>query len=449
MTASEPVEPEPARPDGLLREVAVPTLVLGAVTIATVALAFWGRELARQPPGFPGRGSPWFGVWRASPVPWGGLALAAAFAAVIVWWWPSICRRARWWAVVATAVALTGAWSVVVAAADGWHEVTDPMTTETEYLAVLPAVRADPARFVATYVEQLPSRPIHVQGHPPGQVVVLWAMDRLGLGGAGWATAQAIGFGALGTAFVLVALRRFTDEETARRGAVFCGLAPAVLTLGTSTDAAFVGVATAAVACGAYTTLEDRRLAALAGFGSGLASGALLYLTYGGPTFLGPLLLPAVALVRSRRWLPVLTAVAGFVAVAVAFLLAGFWWFDGLNATRELYAAGVASARPYHYFVLANLAVAALAIGPAALVGLTKLRDLRLVALVAAASAGLLMANFSGLSKGEVERIWLPFFPWLALAALPLARSERSARCWLAAQLLVTLAGQAAFRSPW
>ena len=37
--------------------------------------------------------------------------------------------------------------------------------------------------------------------------------------------------------------------------------------------------------------------------------------------------------------------------------------------------------------------------------------------LPAAALAAVLVANLSQMSRGETERIWLPFVPWLALAA--------------------------------
>jgi hypothetical protein len=46
------------------------------------------------------------------------------------------------------------------------------------------------------------------------------------------------------------------------------------------------------------------------------------------------------------------------------------------------------------------------------------------------------MADVSGLSKSEVERIWLPFAVWLVPAAGFLPGSPRR---WLAAQAVVAL----------
>jgi hypothetical protein len=61
-----------------------------------------------------------------------------------------------------------------------------------------------------------------------------------------------------------------------------------------------------------------------------------------------------------------------------------------------------------------------------------------LVLLCAAAAMAVLIADLSGLSKAEVERIWLPFAVWLIAGAglLP----ARQVRWWLAAQAVLALA---------
>jgi hypothetical protein len=65
------------------------------------------------------------------------------------------------------------------------------------------------------------------------------------------------------------------------------------------------------------------------------------------------------------------------------------------------------------------------------------------------AAGAVLVADLTGLSKAEVERIWLPCVPWVALAAAPLAATGASARRWLAVQLAVAVVLQLTFRSPW
>ena len=58
------------------------------------------------------------------------------------------------------------------------------------------------------------------------------------------------------------------------------------------------------------------------------------------------------------------------------------------------------------------------------------------------------MANLSGLSKGEVERIWLPF-GLLALVAGASLGDGGSVRPWLALQAAVAVALEVAVRTPW
>lgn len=50
----------------------------------------------------------------------------------------------------------------------------------------------------------------------------------------------------------------------------------------------------------------------------------------------------------------------------------------------------------------------------------------------------MLAADLSGLSKAEVERIWLPFAVWLPVATAHLSAGHR--RWWLAAQAGTALA---------
>jgi hypothetical protein len=95
--------------------------------------------------------------------------------------------------------------------------------------------------------------------------------------------------------------------------------------------------------------------------------------------------------------------------------------------------------------VWANLACTALITGPATAAGLsrggTALRhpapgaDRRLAVLVAAALAALLVADLSGMSKAETERIWLPFALWL----LPCCAFLPRPRPWLTAQAALAL----------
>jgi hypothetical protein len=63
------------------------------------------------------------------------------------------------------------------------------------------------------------------------------------------------------------------------------------------------------------------------------------------------------------------------------------------------------------------------------------LRGRAVVVLPLAAFAAVLVADLSGLSKAEVERIWLPFAVWLPAGAVLLPHPRR----WLAAQAATAL----------
>ena len=171
----------------------------------------------------------------------------------------------------------------------------------------------------------------------------------------------------------LVALRNVAGEQIARRAAPFVVIAPAAI-WHTNADTLYAGVALCAVAFVVIATSSSgRRGDALAIAGGTLFGGALL-LTYG----VAALALPMVVLAVARHRLRILV-VAGTATAATLALPAlwGFSWVAGLQATKQQYDVNLATVRPYWYFVVANLAVFSLALGPAVIVGLAWLRDRR------------------------------------------------------------------------
>ncbi len=269
--------------------------------------------------------------------------------------------------------------------------------------------------YLDTFTERISDYPTHVRGHPPGLVVGLWAADQIGLDPVevnlalvllGWAAAVAAG---------LVAARDVAGEPAARRMAPLLALAPGAIWAGTSPDAFFAGVTGAAVAALVLATGREGRRADVTAAAGGVLVGVSLLLSYAtGPVLAVPV---TVALVR-RRLRPLVVGAAAALAVLLVAGLAGFWWPAGLLATREEYHDGLSQLRPLRYFVVGNLAAVAVAVGPALGGGVANLvRRLRPGALVVGALVGVAAADLSGLSKGETERIWLVFVPWLAGAA--------------------------------
>jgi hypothetical protein len=416
------------------------------------------------------RAAPVMGHWdphvRLASVP------AVALGGAVVRWGSGLAARAPWRAVPLVTGLVASAWTVALAASDGWSRLTEPLTTRHEYEPL--AARVDGLLpFLDGYVDRLGEYPIHVQGHPPGPVVVAWALDRVGLGGAGWLALVAIAAWGVAVAAALVAARAVAGERSARRAAPALAVLPAAVWAGTSLDPLFAAVAATGIAllaqAGRQGGSSGGRRGAWAAAG-GATLGAALLCSYGAV----PLLLVAAAGVvvtaggAAPLWRTAAVAAIAGGAVLGAAAAAGFWWPDGLAATQDAYWEGIGADRPGLYLTLVgNPAALALAVGPATAAGLVAVlrravrrtpfwaqqmaaeqpvvvpridRDwvLPLVALAAVAAA-----NLSQMSRGEVERIWLPFVPWLALAA------PGDRRWWLAAQVGLGLALQSVLVSPW
>ncbi len=364
-------------------------------------------------------------------------ALALAAAALI--WAPALAGRLGWSKLLTSSWAAGAAWMLALAGTRGLDAITAPMKTRYEYLGAVGRV-GNLHHFVSTYVAQLSTYPTHVKGHPPGFTVLLWAMAQVGLGGATAASLLVIGVGAVAAPAALVAARSLTGEPAARAAAPFVTLAPAAVWMATSADAFFAGLTAVGIAVFVLASARRDARGDMLALGSGLLLGGALLCSYG----IAPLGLIVLAVAAYRRRVrPLLIGGVGVVAMMGLAAAWGFWWPDGLNMTHTLYEAGVASRRPYIDFLVISPAAFALATGPAPWAGMTRLSGRAAWILPGAATAALLIAALTGLSKGETERIWLPFTPWILLAAGGLGRG------WLASALGLGLLLELAVHSPW
>ncbi len=377
------------------------------------------------------------------------LPLAVAVLAVALL--PMAADRLNWRRLLALSTVTSAAWAVSLALVDGVDRLSSPIATEAEYLADVPHVRGI-GDFLAGFADHIVivvgsgqfTWTTHVSGHPPGALLSFVLLDRLGLEGPGWAAALCIAGGASATAAALITLRGVAGEAAARRAMPFMATAPAAIWIATSADGWFLGVSAWGITFLALAAARPGWRGDLLAAGGGLLLGGALFLSYG-LVLLAPVAL-AVVLER-RRFRPLIVAALAVALVAAAFAASGFWWLDGLTQTRIRYNQGSAAARPYAYFLVANVAVLGLAIGPAAVAGLARLRRDAVAWLPLAALAGLLIADLSGLSKSEVERIWLPWMPWLIAATAALPAPHR--RWWLAGQVILGLAVQTLIRTNW
>nr|WP_206210433.1 hypothetical protein [Streptomyces sp. SID10362] len=380
-----------------------------------------------------------------------GTPAAVLVAVAVVACGPAVAARLSWRALLPAAWGASLAWIWSLALIDGWRTgVAGRLTTRHEYLTVIGRWHDIPATlrdFTGHILIHSPDNwPAHVAGHPPAATLTFVLLDRIGLGGGGWAGVWCITVGASGCVAVLVTVRVLAGERLARRAAPFLVLAPAAVWLGTSADAYFAAVAAWAVALLALAV--TRRSAGWAA-GSGLLFGLTCYLSYGLTLFA---VVAAAVLLLGRRGVrerPVLflPLLAGAAVVPVAFTAMGFDWWEAYRLLVTRYYEGAAGVRPYGYWVWANLACTVLITGAATAAGLRRTgavlvrrgdsgaQELRLAFLVAAALLALLVADLSGMSKAETERIWLPFALWL----LPSCAFLSHPRAWLAAQAVLAL----------
>ncbi|MEO3807612.1 hypothetical protein ABGB17_01270 [Sphaerisporangium sp. B11E5] len=413
-------------------------------------------------------------------VPTVGLLPAAAFGALAVALLPRLTGRLGFGAASIVAYGCALGWTVLLAVSG--DALAAPFTHPQEYLAVLPAVGDDPLGWLATFTGRLPEYPTHVRGHPPLPVLVVWALAAAGAPGPVWAALLVIAVGCSAAVAIGLTVRRLAGEETARRALPYLALTPASVWIATSMDAFFAG----AGAWGVALLVTGRRpVTRVVSCGAaGVLLGALPYLSYGLVPYL---LIPVVVAVAVRPPLPaVCAALAGAAAVTAAFAAAGFWWPDGVAATHAEWAADPGAARPYLYFVAANLAVLALLTGPATAAGLGRawrghappqLRGGRgrpwrhhspsltaherpgprrtgtrsggpvasgVTLPVAAALIAVVVLDVSGVTRGEVERIWVPYALWVTAAAA-LVPGRRA----LAAHAVTGLLLQGLVLSPW
>jgi hypothetical protein len=401
-------------------------LVALALLVAAVAVGFGFHVRLHGSPAFGNAPDifgeyPILGAWLPHVGPGTPFAIMIAIAAVA--WGPGLAVQLPWRRALLLGYGTSVVWIFALAMVDGWERgVATRLSAQTEYLHEVPGI-TDIGVFLRTFTTRIldfqpDSWTTHVSGHPPGATLVYVWLDRLGLSGGAWAAIVTILVGGLTAVAVPATVALMGKPELARQALPYIALFPGAVWFGVSADGLFAGVTATGIALLALR----KRWTAVVG---GLLLGYSAFLSY------GLVLLALVALVVCwRDWRTLVIAAVAALAVVGVFAWAGFWWFDGYHLVVERYYQGIANDRPYWYWVWANLACLTLVIGPAVASGLT--RGWRLP-LVAAALLVILLADVSGLSKSEVERIWLPFAIWLVPAVA--ARG----RWWLAGQAATAL----------
>ena len=385
--------------------------------------------------------------WGPRLDPWLAVVVAVGLALWVAL--PIVADRMTWTATVVLSTAGSWVWVMVLALYDGRHGLSRVYERVGEYLYDASRVN-DVGTALSTYVDRIPyAHPqnwkIHVAGHPPGSLLYFVGLDRLGITDPFWVSVTVVTLGATGVAAVLLTLDTLGSRELARRAAPWVALAPLAVWAGSGETlwaaVAAWGLFVLSVAC--------TRRSPVVALAAGLVLGLSLFLAYGLVLF-GLLALAVFALTRAWRLLP--WAGAGVGVVVAAFWAAGFTWWDAYPALRERYYDGIGGERPYQYWVWANLAAWTFTAGLVTWAAFPRMwtwarrRD-PLAVLAATASICLLIATLSAMSKGEVERIWLPFTLWIVTVPALLPPAWR--RPLLLSQVVIAVLAQTLLVTRW
>jgi hypothetical protein len=385
--------------------------------------------------------------------------LPAVLLALAGWRWaPVLAERLRWRPLLAASYAVGLAWLVSLALVDGTDGLSRQLGNRFEYLRTARDVTSVSA-LLHEYVDRIPLHaadawPTHVAGHPPGMLLVFVGLDRIGLGGDLAAGLVVTAAAASTSVAVLVALRALGREGLAGRAAPFLVLAPAAVFMAVSADALLAAVCAWGVAALALAgRCSGRRMVAWSVV-AGLLLGYAVLMSYGAP-LVG--LVALGVLLAGRRWWPLPIAAVTAAAVVGGFAVAGFAWWRAFPVLHDRYWAGIAADRPASYWLWGNLAALAVSAGPLVGAGVAQLVgrvrggagrvDPAVLATAGAALAAVVLADVSLMSKAEVERIWLPFVPWLLVSVVLLPPGWR--RWGLGIQLLGALVVQHLLYTSW
>lgn len=429
------------------------SVTLIAVAILLPRLADWDVHVRTWPP--------LHADWDPRVGP--GTAPAVVLAALAVLWSFPLAQRLSWPRLLVATYAAGLAWMLSLAFVDGSRGVSYILGSSYEYLSTARRTSNLPAA-IADYIDRIPFSagdlrwPPHLAGHPPGALTFFVALDRIGLG-SGFAAGMVVTLMAASTALgVMVVLRLLGAEEVARRAAPWLVFAPAAVWQCVSADAMFAAVAAWALAVLAWAATRRTPAAwpaLVGGAVAGLLFGACVMLSYGLP-LLG---LPALAvLVVARSWRPLVPAIVAAAAVVLVYAALGFSYWSALPVLHTRYWDGVARHRPPAYWLWANFAVLSISAGPLVGAGLGQVvsRSRSLLSeppgrvavwLVGSFAAVVVGADATRMSMAEVERIWLPFIPWLLVgcAFVP----DRWRRPGLALQVTLALAVQHLLFTGW
>ena len=347
-----------------------------------------------------------------------GSVLAPLVAVAVLWSTSHVVVQRRSWREIQLFGYTAGlTWAIALALVDGWSGLTKALGSPEEYLGDVRRVGDDPFGYLRHFTVDASAHSVASRGHPPGPVMFLWLADRIGVDNHVVLGFLITALSALTIPLVLSAVRDSVGEAAARRYLPVLVLAPYAIWVAVSLDGLVATLGAAAIVAGLRASRTRVRGWAASGWAltAGLLTGVAALFSYSAP-WLG-LSIVCVYFARRRAFLNVVTGLGALVPVLGAQLL-GFGWADGLVAAETDYASRVAPYRSVLWWSGISVVVLLLATGPAIVASARKLRNTAAWPFLVGAGAAVVFSIAAGLARGGVEHAWLPFFPWLTVAAV-------------------------------
>jgi methylthioxylose transferase len=382
-----------------------------------------------------------------------GSALAPAVAAGVLliaahgW-----LDRARWAVVLVWGYAAALAWALALAFVDGASGLTRALRLPEEYPADLALVGDHPLTFISHFVQTGAGLSVATRGHPPGPVLLLWWLHRLGVNDDLALGALVTALGTLTVPLVLSAVRAVCGETAARRYLPVLVLAPYAVWTAVSMDAVVATLGAAMVVAGVRASAPERTGWAATGWATvaGLLAGLAALFSYAAP-WLG-LSVVCLYFARRRAFLNVASGFGALLPVLGAYQL-GFSWVDGLNLAHADWVSRVEPYRSALWWSGISLVALLLATGPPLVSSLRKVRNTPGWPFLVGAGFAVLFSVLASLARGGIEHAWLPFFPWLTVAAVAPERQAgplvRAPLVLVGLGVLVAIVVEATLATPW
>ncbi len=311
----------------------------------------------------------------------------------------------------------TFAWAMSLALVDGAAGLTRSLQAPDNYLTDVPRVGHDVLAYLGSFTDDAPDHSVAARGHPPGPVLLLWALHRLGLTDRLALGVLIAALGALVTPLVLSAVRGVCGDVPARRYAPVLILAPYAVWVAVSVDVVVAVLGAVMVAMGVRASAPTRTGWRAGGWAlaCGVTLGIAAVFSYAAP-WLG-LSVVCLYFARRRAFLNVATGLGALLPLLAA-QFAGFAWIDGLLVARADYAARVEPHRNPVWWGGISLVVLLLAAGPPLVRSLRRVRNTPGWPFLVGAGVAVAFSVLAGLARGGAEAAWLPFFPWLTVATV-------------------------------